>query len=71
MTMAAVVVFTSETLREEQGDHEEHGHPDGQYETHQVVGVHSRSTPRSTSASRPNSARVSTTKATSLIDLHP
>ena len=71
MTMAAVVVFTSETLREEQGDHEEDSSPDGQHEAHQVVGVHSRSTPRSTRASTPNSAMVSTTKATSLIDLHP
>jgi hypothetical protein len=69
--MAAVVVFTSETLREEQCDHEEDQQSGGQYEAGQVRRAHSRSTPRSTRASTQNTAMVSTTKATSLIDLHP
>jgi hypothetical protein len=68
MTIAAVVVFMSEPLREQQGQQQEDGDRDGQHQTDQI---HSRSTPRSTRASRPNSASVSTTNTTSFIDLHP
>src|SRR5690242_12648216 len=68
---AAVVVFMSEALREEQGDDQEDQQSAGQHEADQVLRAHSRSTPRSTRASTQNSAMVSTTKATSLIGIHP
>ena len=71
ITRAAVVVFMSETPREQQGDDEEDQQSGGQHEANQVLRVHSRSTPRSTRASTQNSAMVSTTKATSLIGIHP
>src|SRR5674536_263124 len=60
-----LLMGASEAFRKQQRDHEEHHQRDGQHQADQVLGVHSRSTPRATTANTAKTAIVSNTNSRS------